>query len=264
VFTGIVDSDWPQLVEEYRKAKQVGGLQEVSIYKGRLTLRHFERVVGACSSRQVTQQVLDQFILERGKELRKSTLNKDIRNLGSFINRAIKNRYAAAGLVVKTEKVPQRPVQPLTPQQVKDLITAAADYPALRLRILLATTTGLRRSDIQTIRVGDIHFDRNTITTRSWRSDRLLVFRWFFCIWQSPLPGHCGSLPQIALCSSLGLKEHSLNFGSSMTKDHTQDASRVVQVRHHERPSKTTRQLPIQSDQAALRVPQIGSRRHLQ
>ena len=37
---------WDQVVEEYRRAKQVEGLQEASIYETRLILRHFERLVG--------------------------------------------------------------------------------------------------------------------------------------------------------------------------------------------------------------------------
>ena len=98
VFTGVVDFAWSQIVEEYRRAKQVEGLREASIYETRLTLRHFERLVGPCSSRQITQQVLDKFILERGKEVGKNTLNKDIRNIGAFLNWAIKDRYAASGL----------------------------------------------------------------------------------------------------------------------------------------------------------------------
>ena len=103
------------------------GLQEASIYETRLTLRHFERLVGPCSSRQITQQVLDKFVLERGKEVGKNTLNKDIRNIGAFLNWAIKNRYVAPDLVVKRVKVQQKPVQALSPQQVKDLIAAASD-----------------------------------------------------------------------------------------------------------------------------------------
>jgi integrase len=177
VFTGIVDSEWHQLIEEYRKAKQVEGLQEASIYETRLTLRHFERLVGPCSSRQITQQVLDKFILERGKEVGKNTLNKDIRNVGAFLNWAIKNRCVAADLAVKRVKVQQKHVQALSPQQVKDLVTAAIGYPSMRLRILLAVTTGLRRGDIQAIRIGDIHFDRNTITTQNRKAGKAMAER---------------------------------------------------------------------------------------
>jgi hypothetical protein len=78
VFTSVVDFDWQQMVEEYRQFKQVEGRKEASIYEALLTLRHFERIVSANSSHEVTQQNLDAFVLKRGEEAGKSTLNKDI------------------------------------------------------------------------------------------------------------------------------------------------------------------------------------------
>lgn len=177
VFTSIVDSDWRQLVEEYRRFKLVEGLQEASIYEAMLTLGHFERLGGPHSSRSVTQNVLDQFILDRGQEVEKNTLNKDIRNLNAFLNWATRNRFVAAGLEVRKVKVAQKPVVALSPQQVRDLLTAASKYPAVRLRVLLAVTTGLRRGDIEAIRVGDIHFDRNTIATRNRKAGKAMAER---------------------------------------------------------------------------------------
>jgi len=55
VFTSIVDFDGHQMVEEYRKAKQVEGLQEASIYEVMLTLGHLKRLAEPPSSRAVTQ-----------------------------------------------------------------------------------------------------------------------------------------------------------------------------------------------------------------
>ena len=81
------------------------------------------------------------------------------------------------GLAVKRVKVQQKPVPALSPQQVKDLITAASEYPTLRLRVLLAVTTGLRRGDIQAIRVGDIHFDRSAITTQNRKAGKAMAER---------------------------------------------------------------------------------------
>ena len=71
----------------------------------------------------------------------------------------------------------QKPVTALTAQQVQCLLSAAARYPTLRLRVLLAVTTGLRRGDIETIRIGDIHFDRNTITTRNRKAGKAMPER---------------------------------------------------------------------------------------
>ncbi len=174
VFTSVVDFDWRQMRNEYHNAKQVDSLQEVSIYEVLLTLRHFERLVTPTSSRQITQQSLDTFVLERGKEVKKDTLNKDIRNISAFLNWAVKNRYVAAGVGIKKVKVSQKPVIALSPQQVRDLIRLVSQYPTLRLRILLAVTTGLRRGDIEAVRIGDIHFDRNTITTRNRKARKAM------------------------------------------------------------------------------------------
>jgi integrase len=177
VFTGIVTADWHQIVDEYRKAKQVEGLCEVSIYEARLTLGHFERLIGPDSSKRINQNSLDKFVLERGKEVKKTTLNKDIRNLNAFLHWAAKNRFIAPCLEVKRVKVAQKPVMALTAQQVQALLSAAARYPTLRLRVLLAVTTGLRRGDIDAIRIGDIHFDRNTIATRNRKAGKTMPER---------------------------------------------------------------------------------------
>jgi len=96
VFMSIVDFDWNQMTEEYRQCKQVEGLVDASIYEVLLTLRHFKRIVGLNSSKKITQQSLDTFVLKRGEEVGKNTLNKDIRNLHAFLNWAVKNRFVAS------------------------------------------------------------------------------------------------------------------------------------------------------------------------
>jgi site-specific recombinase XerD len=143
VFTSVVDFDWHQMIEEYRQCKQVEGLVDASIYEVLLTLRHFKQMVGPNSSKEITQQNLDTFVLKRSEEVGKDTLNKDIRNISAFLNWAVKNRYVASGLEVKKVKVPQKPVTALFPQQVRDLIKLVSKYRTLRLRVLLAVTTGL-------------------------------------------------------------------------------------------------------------------------
>jgi len=150
---------------------------DASIYEVLLTLRHFKRIAAPDSSREITQQNLDTFVLKRSEEVGKTTLNKDIRNIHAFLNWAVKNRYVAYDLEIKKVKVPQKPVIALFPQQVQDLIKLVSEYPILRLRVLLAVTTGLRRGDIEAIRIGDIHFDRNTITTRNRKANKSMAER---------------------------------------------------------------------------------------
>jgi len=43
--------------------------------------------------------------------------------------------------------------------------------------VLLAVTTGLRRGDIEAIRMGDIHFDRNAIATRNRKAGKAMPER---------------------------------------------------------------------------------------
>jgi integrase len=177
VFTGIVDVGWQQMIDEYHHSKKVKGLQDGSIYETLLTLRHYKRLIGSISSRHITQQSLDEFILKRAKDISKDTLNKDIRNIKTFLNWAAKNRYVASDLVVREIKVAQKPVTALFPKQVRDLIKLTLQYPTLRLRVLLAVTTGLRRGDIEAIKIGDIHFDRNTITTQNRKAKKSMAER---------------------------------------------------------------------------------------
>ena len=93
VFTGTVTVDWAQMREEYTHYKKVKGDKQSTLYETALTLSHFERPIGRCSSRQITQNAIDKFILDRGKEIKRSTLNKVIRNLRAFIHWCRKNRY---------------------------------------------------------------------------------------------------------------------------------------------------------------------------
>jgi integrase len=177
VFTSVVDFDWHHMVEAYRQFKQVEGRKEASIYEALLTLRHYERLLGSDSSKEITQQNLDAFVLKRSEEVERNTLNKDITNLHAFLNWAVKNRFVGPGLGVKKVKVAQKPVVALFVQQVRDLLAAAAKYPTLRLRVLLAVTTGLRRGDIEALRIGDLHFDRSTIATRNRKAGKAMPER---------------------------------------------------------------------------------------
>ena len=119
-FTGTVTIDWQQMVNEYRHDKQVAGVVEVSLYEVTLTLRHFQRLVGKCNSRQMTQSTIDKFILDRGKEVKRTTLNKDIRNLKAFINWCRENRYVNGETKIKLLKEDEKPVKSLTNTQIKN------------------------------------------------------------------------------------------------------------------------------------------------
>jgi integrase len=177
VFTGTVTVDWNQMSEEYQHSKRVAGLIEASLYEIALTLRNFERLVGRCNSKQITQNTIDKFILERGKEVARTTLNKDIRNLTTFINWCRKNRYLNGEIRIKKLKEDERPVKSLNSNQIRELLSASKPYKTLKMRILLALGTGLRRGDIESLRISDVDFENSNVTTRSKKTRKSMGSR---------------------------------------------------------------------------------------
>ena len=177
VFTGTVIVNWQQMVEEYRHGKQVAGCVEASLYEVALTLRHFERLVGRCNSKQIKQNAIDKYILERGKEVIRSTVNKDIRNLRAFINWCRENRYVNGEIKIRELKEDERPVKSLSNTQIKKLLSTSKPYKTLWMRILLALGTGLRLGDIETWRVSDIDFENSYVTTRSKKTRKSMGSR---------------------------------------------------------------------------------------
>jgi len=177
VFTGTVTAEWRQMVEEYRHSKTVAGITDSSLYETALTLRHFERLVGKCNSKQITQHIIDKFILHRGSEVKRPTLNKDIRNLRTFINWCRENRYLNGELKIKELREDERPVKSLNSTQIRNLLFAAELYPTMKVRILLALGTGLRRGDIESLKISDIDLANNYITTTSRKTRKSMGSR---------------------------------------------------------------------------------------
>jgi len=172
VFTGTVTVDWQQMRDEYRHGKQATGYVEASIYEVALTLRHFERLVGRCNSKQIKQNAIDKYILERGKEVIRSTVNKDIRNLRALINWCRKKRYVNGEIEIKELKEDERPVVSLSHTQIKKLLSTSKRYKTMWMRILLALGTGLRRGDIETWRISDIDYVRNL----DWMISNFMIY----------------------------------------------------------------------------------------
>ena len=165
------------MIEEYREAKKVQGVTEGTLYEIALSLRNFERIVGKCSSKQIAQNVIDKFILQRGSEIKRPTLNKDIRNLKAFINWCRENRYLNGAIKIKELKEEERPVKSLNDIQIKKLLIETEPYPSIKMRILLALGTGLRRGDIESLKINDIDFEKNSITTTSRKTKKSMALR---------------------------------------------------------------------------------------
>lgn len=182
IFTGTISVNWQQMIAEYRENKTVEGLTESSLYEISLTLRHFHKLANTVTSKQLTQQSIDRYILERGKEVKRATLNKDIRNLKAFIHWCEQKKYTNGNLKIKLLKEQERPVKSLDISQIRKLLSATESDPAIYMRILLALGTGLRRGDIENIKVSDVDFVNNCISTNSKKTKKTMASR--------PVPFH--------------------------------------------------------------------------
>ncbi len=78
--------------------------------------------MGKCNSKQITQNAIDKYILKRGNEVVRSTVNKDIRNLKAFINWCRENRYVNGEIKIRELKEDERPVISLSNTQIKKLL----------------------------------------------------------------------------------------------------------------------------------------------
>jgi len=177
VFTGQVLADWQQMIDEYREAKKVQGVTDGTLYEHSLSLRNFERIVGKCNSKQITQNKIDSFILQRSREVKRPTFNKDLRNIKTFVYWCRKNRYLNGEIEIRELKLDERPIKSLNDTQAKNLLKAAEPYPSMKIRILLALGTGLRRGDIESLKIRDIDFEKNCITTLSRKTRKSMGAR---------------------------------------------------------------------------------------
>ena len=178
VFTSIVSVTWETLMEEYEESKRVLGLTDEGIYQAMLTLKkHFRELIGPLNSKQINQKSIDKFIIKRGKQVKRHTLNKDISNMKAFLNWAKKNKYVSQNVNVNKVKVGKKEVKPLNKKQLKNLLIVSKPQPTWHTRILLSLTTGLRKNDIESLKIADIDFEINAIDTKSKKTRKSMLFR---------------------------------------------------------------------------------------
>ncbi len=172
-----IAAKWDSLVNEYLEHKQhVQSLASESLRSISVTLEHFKVLHGPVLSTKVDQRLVNDFIAHRLKTASKPTVNKDVRNLRTFVRWSVKNRYMgpqASRIEWITQKEAKRTVRSLNAAQVADLLIAARRYSeAWYIRVVLAVSSGLRRGDIERICLSDIDFRSETINTFSQKTGK--------------------------------------------------------------------------------------------
>ncbi|NIV14069.1 MAG: tyrosine-type recombinase/integrase [Aliifodinibius sp.] len=95
----------------------------------------------------------------------------------TFVYWCRENRYLNGNLKLKELKLEEKPVKSLNDAQVKNLLKASQPYPSIKIRILLGLGTGLRRGDIESLKISDIDFEKNCITTSSRKTRKSMGAR---------------------------------------------------------------------------------------
>ncbi len=80
-------------------------------------------------------------------------------------------------LKIKELKEDERPVKSLSDIQVKKLLKMAEPHQSMKIRILLALGTGLRRGDIESLKINNIDFANNYIATTSRKTRKSMGSR---------------------------------------------------------------------------------------
>ena len=93
------------------------------------------------------------------------------------INWCRENRYLNGNIKLKELKEEERPARSLNSAQIRKLLEAAERYPLMKIRVLLALGTGLRRGDIDTLKISDIDFENNCIATTSRKTKKSMASR---------------------------------------------------------------------------------------
>lgn len=169
--------EWDNLVREYLEHKQyVRSLASESLRSISGTLNQFKDLHGPVRSTKVDQRLVNAFIAHRLKTTSKATVNKDVRNLRTFVRWSAKNRYMgpqASRIEWITQKEAKRPVRSLNAEQVTDLLIAAGRYSeAWYIRVLLAVSSGLRRGDIERLCLSAVDFRSQTVNTFSRKTGK--------------------------------------------------------------------------------------------
>ena len=173
---------WDDLVKEHLTHKRdVEGRAQDTLRISRVALEKFKQVNGPLASTSVGQRHVDAFVAFRLTEVAKNTVNRDLRALRTFVNWSIKYRYMGPGareISWTMQRAPVRRAKSLTADERKSLCVAAkasrySDY----IRVLLAMTTGLRKEDIEQLKIVDVDFKAATVRTFSKKSGKSMPNR---------------------------------------------------------------------------------------
>lgn len=166
VYTGGISVPFAIARDEYLKKYDLRGLTAAAKYEAEKTLRQLVECIGEIPTGELDQRHFDTFITDRNDKVGPWTVNGTIGRLVAFLNWAgdPARRYITAPIKLVKVKAPPVVVVALDNDQIRGLLDRAPTE-AWRIRLLISLTTGLRKNDVDSLRVADI--DLNTLTLQT-------------------------------------------------------------------------------------------------
>ncbi|HIJ71769.1 MAG TPA: hypothetical protein HPP87_10465, partial [Planctomycetes bacterium] len=141
-----IEISWSEAVEQYIASKKAEGLKPKSMADIHNTMNKIAKYCQPATVKMFGLIMVNKLItILQDQNLSPNTINKDIRNIRTFITWCSRHGYLDH-FHVRNVKPRAKVVTVLSNKDIKKLLNACGNDKQWRMRILLAVTTGLRRS----------------------------------------------------------------------------------------------------------------------
>ena len=170
-----VDLPFAEVREQYLQTYEIRGLAAASKYEAAKFLGQFFDISTPATSRSITQKMVDIFVLRRRRQVKSAySLNSSISRMLAFLAWMKKRGYHPGGIDLVKVPVPEIIHEAIPDDDIRKLFTLA-ESDAWRTRILISLFTGLRKRDVDGLRLADIDLDRMTLSVVQQKTHKAAV-----------------------------------------------------------------------------------------
>lgn len=166
-FDRVKDTAWEKAVVSFRQWI-VNNCKPKTVLMYENSLRVLTPYFGKYTLNKITPQMVEAFKAERSAQVTNSSVNRDLATLKRLFSLAEEWGMIEINKIRKVKKLKENPARTrsLTENEANKLIEACGPE-WLKLAVLIAVETGLRKSAIFTLRRSDIDFTKNTIEKKT-------------------------------------------------------------------------------------------------
>lgn len=164
--------DYTEEYADYSKANKAASTYE---RRDKVSLKHLKSAFGDCYLYELTSRTVEDYKAERLKHVSPSSVNRELACLKHMYNKAIEWKYVQSNPVktVKFLKEPPGRIRYLREEEVNRLIKACTEH--LKPIVITALNTGMRRTEILSLKWSDIDLDQRKIVLRKTKNNEVRV-----------------------------------------------------------------------------------------